>query len=68
MQQTIDLNGTWQLRWNDGERGERPKRVLDGEVTCSRSGFEAGRQRMLDHLPTRPPQPHQNQPGCCTRC
>ena len=37
MNQKIDLNGTWQLRWNDGERGERPKRVLAGDVNWSRA-------------------------------
>jgi beta-mannosidase len=37
MNQKIDLNGAWQLRWNDGERGERPKRVLDGDVNWSRA-------------------------------
>jgi hypothetical protein len=37
MNQTIDLNGTWQLRWNDGERGERANRVLAGDVNWSRA-------------------------------
>ena len=27
MNKTLDLNGSWQLRWFDGERGERPNRV-----------------------------------------
>ena len=34
---TIDLGGTWQLRWDDGERGERLKRVLAGDVDWSRA-------------------------------
>ncbi len=33
----IDLGGTWQLRWEDGERGERIKRVLAGDVDWSRA-------------------------------
>ena len=33
----VDLNGTWQLRWNDGERGERPDRVTSGGVDWSRA-------------------------------
>ncbi len=37
MNQSIDLTGTWQLRWNDGERGERPKRVLAGDVDWRRA-------------------------------
>ena len=27
MNKTQDLNGSWQLRWFDGERGEYPNRV-----------------------------------------
>jgi hypothetical protein len=27
---TISLDGTWQLRWNDHERGDKLKRMLDG--------------------------------------
>ena len=37
MNQTIYLNGTWQLRWDDGERGERANRVLAGDVNLSRA-------------------------------
>lgn len=35
--ESMDLAGDWQLRWNDGERGERPGRVLAGEVDWSRA-------------------------------
>jgi len=37
MNQSIDLNGTWQLRWNDGVRGERLNRVLAGDVDWTRA-------------------------------
>jgi beta-mannosidase len=36
-QRWINLNGEWQLRWDDGERGERLKRVLAGDVDWTRA-------------------------------
>lgn len=36
----LNLNGHWRLRWNDGERGERPDRVVGDGVDWSR-GWEA---------------------------
>lgn len=37
MNQRLDLNGTWQLRWHDGERGDRLGRLLRDEADLSRA-------------------------------
>jgi len=37
MNKIISLNGAWQIRWNDGERGERIARVLAGDVKWNRA-------------------------------
>jgi hypothetical protein len=37
MNKTISLNGEWQIRWDDGERGERIAPVLAGNVKRNRS-------------------------------
>lgn len=37
MNRVVSLNGNWQLRWNDGERGERLPRILAGDVDWSRA-------------------------------
>ena len=34
---TISLDGIWQLRWNDGERGDKLKRMLDGTAALDRA-------------------------------
>jgi beta-mannosidase len=33
----ISLDGEWLLRWEDGERGDRLKRILDGEADWERA-------------------------------
>jgi hypothetical protein len=37
MKKVISLNGAWQIRWNDGERGERIARVLAGDLKWNRA-------------------------------
>lgn len=37
MKNQINLDGTWQLRWNDGERGDKLKRMLDGTAALDRA-------------------------------
>ena len=37
MAKIIDLNGTWKLRWDDGQRGDRLPRLLRPDVDLSRA-------------------------------
>jgi len=37
MSKTIDLNGTWNLRWHDGERGDAVETVLAGDAALDRA-------------------------------
>ena len=37
MTKIIDLNGTWKLRWDDGQRGDRLPRLLRPDVDLSRA-------------------------------
>jgi len=37
MNKSLNLDGVWQLRWNDGERGDRIKRILGGEADLRRA-------------------------------
>ena len=37
MNQKIDLNGSWQLRWNDGQRGDHIERLLGPDADMSRA-------------------------------
>lgn len=37
MNKSISLNGTWQLRWNDSERGDRLEHILDGTAAFDRA-------------------------------
>ncbi|NLS78336.1 MAG: hypothetical protein GXY76_13850 [Chloroflexi bacterium] len=37
MERRIDLNGAWQLRWNDGQRGGPVARLLSPEADTSRA-------------------------------
>lgn len=37
MNRQMNLDGVWQLRWNDGERGDRLGRMLDGTAALDRA-------------------------------
>jgi beta-mannosidase len=40
MNRRLNLNGVWKLRWHDGQRGDRPERLLGPDADLSRA-FDA---------------------------